>query len=122
MEGRKKERVMAGAVCVLVILLSAQRLPVGIADASSAFCQCYLGCFDPGCSGQDCQYCHGFCCDIACRFHGDGDFDSVCGGSGAGGQQASACGTEYTGRDLCDTVEKANYWSRRHIKAKAKHG
>uniref|UniRef100_N1QTC1 Uncharacterized protein n=1 Tax=Aegilops tauschii TaxID=37682 RepID=N1QTC1_AEGTA len=58
MEG-KKERVMAAAVCVLVILLSARRLPVGVADASSTFCNYYLGCFqfDPECSGEGWQRC-----------------------------------------------------------------
>uniref|UniRef100_M8BCD8 Uncharacterized protein n=1 Tax=Aegilops tauschii TaxID=37682 RepID=M8BCD8_AEGTA len=39
---------------------------------------------------------------------------------GSGGQLASACGTEYTGRDLCDSM--ANYWSSGHGKAKTKHG
>uniref|UniRef100_M8C7M6 Uncharacterized protein n=1 Tax=Aegilops tauschii TaxID=37682 RepID=M8C7M6_AEGTA len=95
MEGRNKERVMAGAVFVLFILLSAQRLPVGVADpATSAFCQCYLGCFqfDPECSGEGWQRCHDYCCAIACRFPGDADFDRVC--EGTGGQQA--CGTEAT--------------------------
>ncbi|KAM3239573.1 hypothetical protein ACQJBY_053327 [Aegilops geniculata] len=96
MEGRKKERVMAAAVFVLVILLSAQRLPVGVADpTTSAFCQCYLGCFqyDPECSGEGWQRCHDYCCAIACRFPGDADFNRVC--EGTGGQQA--CGTEATG-------------------------
>ncbi|KAF7083250.1 hypothetical protein CFC21_087058 [Triticum aestivum] len=126
MEGRKKERVMATAVCVLVILLSAQRLPVGLADPTSPFCQCYLGCFgfDPECSGEGWQRCHDYCCAIACRFPGDADFDRVC--EGSGGQQT--CGTEAPGYDTTstttadDAVVKANYWSGGHGKAKAKHG
>ncbi|KAM3296032.1 hypothetical protein ACQJBY_038393 [Aegilops geniculata] len=121
MEG-KKERVMAGAVFVLVILLSPQWLPVGVADPMSAFCQCYLGCFDPDCSGEGWQSCHDYCCAQVCHLPGDADFDRVCGA----GYQASACDIQATdvGTTSTSTTDDAaaNYWSGRHGKAKAKHG
>ncbi|KAM3296028.1 hypothetical protein ACQJBY_038389 [Aegilops geniculata] len=124
MEGRKKERVMAVAVCVLVILLWAQRLPVGVADPTSPFCRCYLGCFefdDPDCSGEGWQSCHDYCCAQACHLPGDADFDRVCGAE----YQASACGIQAADVDTTSTTTDdaaANYWSGRHGKAKAKHG
>ena len=80
MEGRKNERVKAAAVCVLVILLSAQRLPIGVADPTSAFCQCYLGCFDLDCSRKGWQRCHDYCCAQVCHLPGDADFDLECRG------------------------------------------
>ena len=90
MEGRNKERVMAGAVFVLFILLSAQRLPVGVADpATSPFCQCYVCCYQ-GCKVNNCSDC---CAD--CYFPGDPDFKNGCRMSG--GKQAPVCGTEATG-------------------------
>ncbi|XP_037451433.1 uncharacterized protein LOC119322028 [Triticum dicoccoides] len=118
MEGRKNERVKAGAVCVLVILLSAQRLSVGVADPTSAFCQCYLGCFDPDCAGEGWQRCHDYCCAQVCHLPGDADFDLECRGG------YHAC-TESTGDDTTSTTTgdaAASYWSGRHGQVKAKHG
>ncbi|KAI4979554.1 hypothetical protein ZWY2020_016307 [Hordeum vulgare] len=44
MKGKKKARAKAAAVCVLlIVLLSAQQLPV--ADAASAFYRCYVSCY-----------------------------------------------------------------------------
>ncbi|KAI5005131.1 hypothetical protein ZWY2020_032374 [Hordeum vulgare] len=129
MEGKKKgEKAMAAAVGVLVILLSARRLPVGVADPNSAFCQCYLVCFqfDPDCSLKGWQSCHDYCCNQACHSPGDADFDGVCGGR----YQASICGTgvEAAIDDATSSTTTedaaASYRSRRRGKAEAeaKHG
>ncbi|KAI4979555.1 hypothetical protein ZWY2020_016308 [Hordeum vulgare] len=84
MEGKKKARVKAAAVCVLlVILLSAQQLPVG--DAASMFCRCYVSCY------SDCRLRRPplFCkplCGVTCALgaHMGGGCPGVCG-------EASGC-------------------------------
>jgi hypothetical protein len=120
MEGKKK-RLVAAAVCVLVILLSAkQQRVLPVADAASAFCQCYASCY------PDCRANHGRAfCKVSCGWL------CVAGDQAGGGcpgvcQQASLCGTvvaadgdggEPGAADAAAACEEdcAKYW-------KAKHG